>query len=479
VTNHTYWRIIITGEHLRNFKELIGFRCSKYKQELLTEVCARVSNPNIGCYPHVGPLLKKLVPEWKALGRWEGADCTVDGKVAKNYYRGVTSPSRERLLFFLQGCTSEPAQLLRNLTQFYPDPVAEVSHSSALVPVYDWHVPQTHSFVANGIVSHNSALAELVGALMGDITCRGLSSWGSESQRLLAEAVVQQPDILFLDNLPPNALLSPTDTTDLLRYSTGLGKLATRVVGKNEWRGELKTIWILTSIDLHKHLCLEVARRSLIIQLGGSLGTPAWTGGLNISTWVKANRGVVQRFALLLVREAMLQTTQAPVIETTKVGETFSQWAKTTRKILEIVDLHSMTPDDNGVLRGTTRFMETFLTKEAVGADDKETVELCLRWPEDEVGQRRWLSATEVAQTATELGLEKWTANTDRSSVTKLGSRLSAFYSSKRSVSGYKMDCKMDPRGKSKVYRPIVVGDEPWSEESASPEIVPDSPLLL
>lgn len=50
------------------------------------------------------------------------------------------------------------AQLLTNLTKYQLDAIVSVVPQEAPAHVFDFHVPKTHSFIANGIVSHNTAV---------------------------------------------------------------------------------------------------------------------------------------------------------------------------------------------------------------------------------------------------------------------------------------------------------------------------------
>ena len=169
VTDHTYWRILIGSDQARAFKQLVGFRVSAYKAAALDVLIDKDSNPNIGCYPHVGNLLRQVREEWKAQGRWDGHEVTLDGVRVGDYLRGARKPSRGRLLDLIAGCSSPEALLLRNLTQFWPDPIMGIEHDAQPKRVFDYNVPVTHSFAANGIVSHNTrVIVATLGHLLGE-----------------------------------------------------------------------------------------------------------------------------------------------------------------------------------------------------------------------------------------------------------------------------------------------------------------------
>lgn len=157
--DHTYWRILVGGDQIRALQTLVGFRHDKQKQAVLDAICDKDCNPNVGVYPHVGNLLKQVRTEWKAQGRWDGHGSALNEQglwpSVKDYLSEKRSPSKERLQKLVSTCTGEAANLLRNLTAFYPDEVVSIVKNGT-ERVYDYNVPTTHSFIANGIVSHNT-----------------------------------------------------------------------------------------------------------------------------------------------------------------------------------------------------------------------------------------------------------------------------------------------------------------------------------
>lgn len=158
--DHTYWRLIIGGDQLRTFRDMVGFRYEFKKSTDLDDICARETNPNIGVYPHVGNLLKQVREEWKAKGIWRGRaqSMLMDERwvTVKDYLLETRCPSQDRLQRLIAGCDGEAARLLRNLTGFYPDRIESITPLPGEHRVYDFTVPTTHSFIANGIVSHNT-----------------------------------------------------------------------------------------------------------------------------------------------------------------------------------------------------------------------------------------------------------------------------------------------------------------------------------
>lgn len=158
--DHTYWRVIVSGDQLRTFRDVVGFRYEFKKAADLDDLCDKVCNPNVGVYPHVSDILKAVRETWKSVGRWNGrnqATLMDDRWVSvKDYLLGRRCPSKAQLLRMVGDLDSPAATILRNLTSFYPDEVVSVEILQGEHQVYDFNVPATQAFVANGIVSHNT-----------------------------------------------------------------------------------------------------------------------------------------------------------------------------------------------------------------------------------------------------------------------------------------------------------------------------------
>lgn len=175
--DHTYWRILLSGAQAAAFQAHVGFRFAKDKCRDLARMVAKPRNPNIGCYPHVRGLLQQVREEWKAQGTWDGRNQRLyrhgEAIYAHHYVMGIRAPSREKLTQLIDDCVGAAAQTLRAVLPFFPDPIVSIRPGTAPVRVYDLHVPGTHSFVANGIVSHNTTL--LVASVAALVVLDGVS----------------------------------------------------------------------------------------------------------------------------------------------------------------------------------------------------------------------------------------------------------------------------------------------------------------
>jgi phosphate starvation-inducible protein PhoH/intein/homing endonuclease len=145
----TAYLLDIRGEEASHFVEAVGFRL-ECKAELVRR---RLRNPNLDLVPHVAHLINAVVREhsfsraihkkfWDyRIGRRVPSYSKLAGLLT-HFHR--PHPGRERLEWLLE-------------THFLWSEVTEVEAGTA--QVYDLTVPEGHSFVAGGIVNHNTYLA--------------------------------------------------------------------------------------------------------------------------------------------------------------------------------------------------------------------------------------------------------------------------------------------------------------------------------
>jgi superfamily I DNA/RNA helicase len=161
-----YWRITITGVSLRRFREIVGFGHERTKQRCLDSACAKPTNTNIRTYPYMGRILSPMRTEWRDAGRWNGHRQALDGRAVNDFVHNRRSPSQETLRRMAGDMTSESANLLRAISEFFLDKIESVTPDQCESQVYDLSVPGNSSFVANGFVAHNSTtLVERVAKL--------------------------------------------------------------------------------------------------------------------------------------------------------------------------------------------------------------------------------------------------------------------------------------------------------------------------
>jgi DNA helicase-2/ATP-dependent DNA helicase PcrA len=150
---HNYWRLTISGEHLRVFENVVGFRYERDKARALRRACQLSCRPNLG-YPHVDKLVsdiraerQKMLPaDRPRLAIRLGAFCSKTRLPSRGVIRRIAG---------VHGGVPA-ADKLRALIDFYPDEVVSVHKLKRRRRVYDLNVPGTHTFFANGVVSHNT-----------------------------------------------------------------------------------------------------------------------------------------------------------------------------------------------------------------------------------------------------------------------------------------------------------------------------------
>lgn len=157
-----YWYLEFTGDSARDFAQHVGFRYEESKVARLETLVSQDSSPNVGVYSHLERYLTAFKEQWKNQGQWDGKKQAIyrddRWKEIKGYLKGNRSPSRRQLRSFLEGVDGADAHLLSNLTNYQLDTVVSVVPQEVPAHVFDFHVPETHSFIANGIVSHNTAV---------------------------------------------------------------------------------------------------------------------------------------------------------------------------------------------------------------------------------------------------------------------------------------------------------------------------------
>lgn len=131
------WGIRITGDNARKFYERIGFRLERKqeRQYLLPEV----SNGNIDVVPYL-PERQSSLPKSRTTNFYR-------------YFNGRRKPSYETLTRIAE-YAPEVTHLLE--PEFYWDEVIAIE-DDGIHPCYDLVVPEAHSYIANGIVSHNTS----------------------------------------------------------------------------------------------------------------------------------------------------------------------------------------------------------------------------------------------------------------------------------------------------------------------------------
>lgn len=174
-SNHTgayYHYLEITGDFVENFAQEIGFGIEE-KQKKLIKILKKRRNTNINVVPYQRERLSIL---WQYFRSKTGMlnRAFYDLSLIKCLYRYIKNyqnPSKltiDRLLdLFAKRIPSikhlPEYQYLQKLAdnQFFFTPIIEIKKGQKN-RVYDFTVPRMHSFVANGVINHNTLLARAV-----------------------------------------------------------------------------------------------------------------------------------------------------------------------------------------------------------------------------------------------------------------------------------------------------------------------------
>jgi len=211
----------ITGDFLQNFNQLLGFRFAEKKNQLLSSYLKNKvgSNTNVNLIYNQRERIKAIWNYARANGVkvWRDFDhrCYKD---INRYLNGTRQPSLYMLQDFLKDFGNRLPRIknvpdyvfLKSLvfSGFFFSPVSLITKSKNIV--YDFTVPHYHSFIANGIVNHNTLLAK---AVAGEASVPFFSLSASEFVEMFvgvgsarvrstfAKAKRNAPAIIFIDEL--------------------------------------------------------------------------------------------------------------------------------------------------------------------------------------------------------------------------------------------------------------------------------------
>lgn len=193
---HGAWIIGLLGDSARLFYENIGFRLDR--KQSAKKLLSDINNNNLDVIPYLPKLDFLKIPH--------------EFRSDRRYLKGTRSPSYEKLKFL-----SEFIPELRNLIEpnFYWDEIKKVEDSD-IVECFDLCVPSSHSFVTNGIVSHNSTvLIQLANKLKKTMYVSGEES--STQVAIRAERLgIKNKNIDFLES---------TDADDIIEQLSGVKDL--------------------------------------------------------------------------------------------------------------------------------------------------------------------------------------------------------------------------------------------------------------
>ncbi|MBI2593126.1 ATP-dependent metallopeptidase FtsH/Yme1/Tma family protein [Candidatus Daviesbacteria bacterium] len=206
------YRIFMTGGSLFQFHQQVGFRLLR-KQDLLSghvEKMGGKSNTNIDIIPNISQV---LVDSWKPISEHKLSKGDLANQIDK--VRDRNRISREMLSWYVDYASKlniavPNLEYLRSLLEANLFFSKVTKKDSGFKRVYDFTVPQTHSFLANGFINHNTLLSR---AIAGEASVPFYSIAGSEFMEMLvgvgasrvrdmfATAKKSAPAIIFIDEI--------------------------------------------------------------------------------------------------------------------------------------------------------------------------------------------------------------------------------------------------------------------------------------
>jgi Holliday junction DNA helicase RuvB len=195
-----FWRLFIGGEDAHRFHETVGFRLSRKRLRAsgLNNRARGWSHSEMT--PHTNgllhALLKKSQPHSRAVHKY-----------FDHVKRGDRTPTRYRITRYLsllpETVRQEPEwSILQSLSNplIHWDSVVNITESTA--ETFDFVVPGTHSFIANGFYNHNTTLAAIIAREMGakiKTTAGPVIEKAGDLAALLTN--LEEGDVLFIDEI--------------------------------------------------------------------------------------------------------------------------------------------------------------------------------------------------------------------------------------------------------------------------------------
>ncbi|MBI2590881.1 MAG: AAA family ATPase [Candidatus Blackburnbacteria bacterium] len=225
----TSYRILISGLALSPFSQQVGFRLKRKQDKLLGYLAGIDLRTNVDLIPLQGKRIHKI---WRRLVESQKKPSLV---VAENFHKqiccyaqGGRNPNITSLRMFIEACekvdfsilSDEEFNYLKSIANngLFFDRVASLEKSESRV--YDFTVPQTHSFISNGFISHNTLLAR---GVAGEAGVPFFSMAGSEFMEMLVGVGASRVRDLFLTAKKAAPSIIFIDEIDAIGRQRGYG----------------------------------------------------------------------------------------------------------------------------------------------------------------------------------------------------------------------------------------------------------------
>lgn len=217
------YRVTITGSSFIAFSQKVGF-CLNRKRNLLKSHVERMGrvNTNVDVIPGVAGLVED---SWRKLSRLKLSHEKLSKIIDK--VRRRTRISRQVLNDYVDYARNLQVEVphleyFRSLLEanLFFSPVIEKSYAKA--KVYDFTVPNHHSFLGNGFINHNTLLAR---AVAGEAGVSFFSMAGSEFMEMLVGVGASRVRDLFLTAKRSAPAIIFIDEIDAIGRQRGAGMM--------------------------------------------------------------------------------------------------------------------------------------------------------------------------------------------------------------------------------------------------------------
>lgn len=173
----SYWRAFIYRDELEKFQQQFNY-LTKHKREALARVVSKQKNskrknPNWGLWP-VTPLMQTIYKQ--AIKRKIKASVRIEDTKYRGHIRQKHKPTRASVIEFLELFPEmEDMPAYQELARLAGDPAFELTEVFGLTQVesqrlVDLEVPGSNTYVANGVVGHNTVMGCAIAAELGVTT---------------------------------------------------------------------------------------------------------------------------------------------------------------------------------------------------------------------------------------------------------------------------------------------------------------------
>ncbi len=211
-TNKKVYEIVVSGTSLPAFEREINFKLSR-KREQLREYLAEENtgkNTNVDLFFEISDLVVNCWQELSQRGLSNSRLASLADKVRDRKRISRNSLSEMVTAFRENNLTCENVEYLSNLidVNLFFSPVEKIEYG--FEEVFDFTVPETHSFISNGFISHNTLLAK---AIAGEANVPFFSISGSDFvemfvgvgasrvRDLFEQGKKNAPCIIFIDEI--------------------------------------------------------------------------------------------------------------------------------------------------------------------------------------------------------------------------------------------------------------------------------------